>query len=290
MPTILHNLDTYVSDMTFTSTTGPVVRDRSDVPDAFGDGQTMPLNVAGNLFVKGLGVQANSVVEVALSGGYTNFLVTISVDGFAPAGASVTFQVVADGTVLYTSPTKTAASGGTHLNINVAGYQHLFLKVNGTGGGTANDYADWGNALLTPAQVTDVTTRPLSAHWNWGPIMLEYNALGGPLVINGETYLQGIGTTAASSGIRVNLSGHYSSFTATIGVDSVIGSLSSVIFQVSGDGRSLYRSPVLTATSAPIPISIRVAGVQTLTLAVIAGSSISPSLDYADWGLAGLHS
>src|SRR5262249_13019408 len=154
------------------------------------------------------------------------------------------------------------------LNINVAGFQVLELGVQATDGNTANDYAAWGIAQLTPANVTDVTKLSLPAKWAWAPIKPGPKAPGGAGRSQRTTYQQGIGTTAGSSKIDVPLNGQYSTFTATIGLDSVIGSLGSVYFVVLGDGKVLYKSRLVTAATPAIPISINVNNVQDLTLNV----------------------
>ena len=57
---------------------------------------------------------------------------------------------------------------------------------------------------------------------------------------------------------------------------------SSVIFQVFGDGQLLYQSPVVTSASGAVPLNVNVAGVQQLSLAVIASTG-STTGDSAVW-------
>jgi beta-galactosidase len=73
-------------------------------------------------------------------------------------------------------------------------------------------------------------------------------------------------------------------------VDELIGALGSVKFVILGDGKSLYQSPLMTATTTAIPISINVSNIQVLTLQVLQGNSDTTYEDYADWALAALHS
>ena len=85
----------------------------------------------------------------------------------------------------------------------------------------------------------------------------------------------------ADSSVTVSLGGQYTAFQSDLGVPNGNNS-SSVIFEVYGDGKLLYESPVVTAKSGALPIDVNVAGVQQLTLDVI-GSSSNTSGDVAVW-------
>ena len=104
MPANLVSANTFVGNMTFVSTSGTVVRNRSALPDSF-DSSMMPLAMWGVPYTSGLGVQGNSTVQVALNGGYSTFSTVIGLDTQDPSGGAVVFTIVADGKTLYTSPT-----------------------------------------------------------------------------------------------------------------------------------------------------------------------------------------
>ena len=55
-----------------------------------------------------------------------------------------------------------------------------------------------------------------------------------------------------------------------------------MIFQIYGDGKLLYQSPVMTTASGSIPVNVNVAGVQQLSLDVI-GSTNNTAGDSAVW-------
>jgi hypothetical protein len=246
----------------------------------------MPLDVGANSFVKGLGVAANSSVVIGLNGAYTTFQATIGLDSSAPSGGSVVFKVLADHTTIYTSPTMTSTSGARQINLNVAGHQVLDLVVTAAGSSTDGDFADWGNAQLTPRKVISISSLP---HQVSGPaIGLDMNQLGGPIALNGLTYQQGIGGFAGTQ-VSIVLNGRYAKFTATIGVDSLIGAQGSVTFRIQADGRTIYRSSLMTATSPAKSISINVKRVKKLKLIINPGSQTTSYQDDADWGLAALH-
>ena len=72
--------------------------------------------------------------------------------------------------------------------------------------------------------------------------------------------------------VTVNLGGQYTTFQSEIGVPGSSSS-SSVIFQIYGDGKLLYQSPVMTSASGTIPVNLNVAGVQQLSLDVIGSTN-----------------
>jgi uncharacterized protein YjdB/tetratricopeptide (TPR) repeat protein len=118
-----------------------------------------------------------------------------------------------------------------------------------------------------------------------------------PIKINGKEYAKGIGTHATST-IIYNIGGGYSKFKAVVGIDdgkNNPGSLSSVWFEVLGDGKSLYKSPTLEIVNGVpaqgIPIEVDVTGVYELTLYVNDAGAPLPNTtnsDHANWADAQL--
>ena len=140
----------WVSDLSFSSETngwGPVERDTSNGEDAPGDG--VPLSIGGNTFAKGLGVHADSLVEVALDGGCSSFTSTVGVDDEVDDDGSVVFEVLADGEVVATSATLHGGDDGEVLTADLTGAEVLGLHVADSGDGNGRDHADWGGARLT---------------------------------------------------------------------------------------------------------------------------------------------
>ena len=152
------------------------------------------------------------------------------------------------------------------------------------------DDADWALAELhvaPPATPTVlVSAAPITVSGN--PIKVNTNVQGTALTLGGNTYSQGIGV-AADTTMVINTNGAYSTFTATIGVDSLVGVGGTVWFQVLGDGKNLYFVQSITATSAPISLSINITGVKSLSLVTDWSGSANSSKDDADWALAQLH-
>ena len=142
---------TYVSDLPYRAVEngwGPVEKDTSNGEQAAGDGHTISLH--GVKYAKGLGVHANSEVDVPLNGAYTTFQSDIGIDDeVLPHRASpVDFQVWADGVKLFDSGNVTNASPTQSVNVNVTGRSVLVLKVIYTGSNNWFDHADWAGARL----------------------------------------------------------------------------------------------------------------------------------------------
>ncbi|MFJ9379540.1 beta-galactosidase [Streptomyces sp. NPDC101455] len=140
--------DSYVSDLTLVKAVngwGPVEKDRSNGESAPGDGQ--PLTIGTTRYAKGLGVHAQSQVRVYLGGGCTRFTATVGVDDEVGAGGSVSFQVIADGRSLVTTPVRYGSDDGTAIDVDVSGARWLDLLVDG-GGGISSDHADWAGAKV----------------------------------------------------------------------------------------------------------------------------------------------
>ncbi len=107
-----------------------------------------------------------------------------------------------------------------------------------------------------------------------------------PLILGGKKFERGFGTHANSK-LTVNLGGGAQSFAATVGLDDDVkgNADASVEFIVRGDGKTLWKSGVLKADSAPKDCSVDLTGVKSLVLEVTdAGDGID--YDHADWANA----
>jgi hypothetical protein len=128
--------------------------------------------------------------------------------------------------------------------------------------------------------VTYASSTPFTA--SSGTVQLNENSQGGPIVLNGAAYAEGLGVLANSS-VSLALNGQYTRFESTVGVDGSSDTGSSVIFDVYGDGTLLYQSPTMTYGSIAIPIDVSVTGVTTLTLTVSAAPGSTAATDNAVW-------
>ncbi len=79
-------------------------------------------------------------------------------------------------------------------------------------------------------------------------------------------------------------------FTSDIGIDDEVDGQGSVIFQVLGDGKTLYTSGTLTGSSPIANVNVSVAGVQQLQLVVKTATPGDIDFDHSDWAGAVLSS
>src|SRR5581483_11749388 len=115
----------------------------------------------------------------------------------------------------------------------------------------------------------------------WSVATADRGIAGQPLSIAKKRFDHGVGTHAVSN-FRVNVGRNSLSFTAQVGVDDSAGAEGSVEFIVSGDGKTLWKSGVMTRGQAARPVAVDLAGVNTLGLRVTDGGD-GASSDHADW-------
>jgi alpha-galactosidase len=158
-------------------------------------GGTLTLN--GTTYAKGLGAHALSGIEYRLGGIASRFQADIGVDDEVGAHGTIVFQVLADGTKIYESPTMTG--GGTHqsLNLDVTGVNRLTLGVYDADDGIAYDHADWAGAKVTvtnmvpatppaPTGLSALAGSPIVLSWNATRSATNYNIKRSPSL--GGTY------------------------------------------------------------------------------------------------------
>jgi len=125
---------------------------------------------------------------------------------------------------------------------------------------------------------------------------------GRPITIGSQKYETGIGTHARSV-LWVNLQGGSKWFTAMVGIDDEVvptivrNELRSafrkgydeylranghVIFQIYGDGKLLWKSPVMRAGMPAQKVDVDLSGVQTMVM-VVSSAGDAVDFDHADW-------
>ena len=109
-----------------------------------------PLQIGDRKFAHGLGTHAHSELVYDLEQGYQRFEAWVGVDAAVQEyeGASVTFQVFADGSKLFDSGLMRADTPAKHVRVSVAGVNELTLVVTDAGDGINADHADWAEAVL----------------------------------------------------------------------------------------------------------------------------------------------
>jgi hypothetical protein len=123
----------------------------------------------------------------------------------------------------------------------------------------------------------------ISATVGWGKIHINGTVKGQPMTMGGQIFHRGIGTHAFSK-IVYHCPEDITTFAATIGCDqkALVGS---VVFVLEGDGRELFRSPVLRADSTPLDITVPVRGISELALIVEDGGD-RIAADHGNWANA----
>jgi alpha-galactosidase len=115
----------------------------------------------------------------------------------------------------------------------------------------------------------------------WGDPHANQSVDGHPLFLDGKRFEHGLGTHANSI-LRIALGGKAERFTATVGVDDEVGKQGSVVFKVTGDGKTLWESGVLRGGDPAKAVSVALDGVQKLVLSVGDGED-GINFDHADW-------
>jgi hypothetical protein len=137
---------------------------------------------------------------------------------------------------------------------------------------------------------------PISTSLKEGELRINETKWGLPIYNNGTVYERGIWTPAPSR-VAYNLRGAYRTFTVNILISAFKGSQQqidilekelvkprsgTVRFTISGDGRKLFESDVISYSTGVRPVSVDVTGVKTLSL-VVDEADGSDLLDFAVW-------
>jgi hypothetical protein len=111
---------------------------------------------------------------------------------------------------------------------------------------------------------------------------VDRNVRKGPLVLDGLPAGTGLGVSTTSR-LSYALEDEAQTFHATIGLDDEAGSRGSAVFVVLGDGRELFRSPILRRSDAAVEVGpLPLTGVRRLTLSAEFGDG-GDVQDVVDW-------
>ena len=117
----------------------------------------------------------------------------------------------------------------------------------------------------------------------YGRVRSDKSCEGNPLTMCGKTY-SGVGTHAYSQ-MRVSLDGKAREFTALVGVDDEVQPRASVQFQITGDGKILFTSPVMRKGDKPRKVKVNLKGVKIVVLEVLPTADGNNN-DHANWAEA----
>lgn len=111
---------------------------------------------------------------------------------------------------------------------------------------------------------------------------LPESELGVPIVIDDRAFPRGL-ATVGNAEVTYALPGGYDRLVATTALSDLAGPKGSVVFQIVGDGRSLFKSRTHRQGDPPERITVGIKGVRQLRL-VTTDAGDGPDDDWADWG------
>ncbi|WP_217558058.1 NPCBM/NEW2 domain-containing protein [Paenibacillus sp. GbtcB18] len=199
----------------------------------------------------------------------TKYRILTSLDG-------VSFTEVATGTWAKDKSEKTVTFPPT-----LAKYVRLEVPQGGgtNGFASASEIKIFETAQPVTTYLSDMDW--FSATIGWGTIRKDRSVDGNTLKLNDKAYTKGLGTHANSE-IVYKLDGKYTSFSALVGVDSEVGSLSAVEFQVLVDNQVVFSSGKMNKTTEAKEVNVNLSGKNELKLKVTDGGD-GVDNDHADW-------
>lgn len=154
-----------------------------------------------------------------------------------------------------------------------------------------------GGRVQYLSQLTPVSVKESTVLAPPQPYRMDRSCQGDEISISGKRYPWGIGVHADSE-LTFELNGRFREFRADIGIATRMGNRGSVVFRVLGDGKELYKSPLIRGVAqrspaenddkpagGPVEVKVPVAGVKLLTLEVTNGGDLDLG-DVANWGSA----
>lgn len=109
-----------------------------------------PISIGGKTFEHGIGTHARSEMRVLLDGKATRLAGLCGLDDASAkdSAASVEFEIVADGAVVWRSGVLKAGSAAVAFDVPLEKARDVRLKVGDAGDGMAADRADWADAVI----------------------------------------------------------------------------------------------------------------------------------------------
>jgi hypothetical protein len=132
--------DIYLSDLKYEVLASP----EGYEPGKDQNFQKETLRIKDTFYPKGFCVKPDGVISCRfIPNGYDFFVAEVGVDAMAGENASVVFQVIADGTVLYESPVMRRDMPPRLVRVPIRGRNELLLHVFDGGDGNAEDVGNW---------------------------------------------------------------------------------------------------------------------------------------------------
>jgi hypothetical protein len=132
--------------------------------------------------------------------------------------------------------------------------------------------------------LSDLT--PVAVSQGWGELQADRSVSGEPIHLGSGFHLRGLGTHTPLL-LTYELPDGYETFEAIVGLNRSTGNQGSFVAVVEVDDREVFRSPVLTAVSGPLPIAVSISGAKRLTLRALPTED-GNRWDHVDWADARL--
>lgn len=114
----------------------------------------------------------------------------------------------------------------------------------------------------------------------WGVPIARQSCVKKPLTLAGKEYERGVGSHAVAT-IYIELDGQAKRFTAMFGVDDEAKTRGSITFKAYGDGKILFKTPVIKGGEAPQKVELDLMGIKQLVL-LIGNGGDNVNYDHAD--------
>ena len=227
------------------------------------------LMVADQVYANGLATHSISELYVELRGA-RRFQAEVAVDDTSDqADKRLVFQVIGDGRLVWQSAPMGRGLKPVPVDLDVAAYKTLLLRVDPWRDGTAADHADWLNARF----LTDEKDKPRtldSLGWPNAWLSTMDTSFVTPadtscctnLEIAGVAYAEGLGLAVPSE--LCLLTGGATRFVGKTGVDDATAGHAD--FVIYGDGKELWRSGVMKKGDAAKAFDVSLTGIGLLRL------------------------
>ena len=193
------------------------------------------------------------------------------------------YQVVVDG-----RPVGEAFSARAGIAGLTPGKTHeISVRSMWADGSAAEKPAELSYTPTVPDSIYLSELDPLSMLQDWERLGLDRAVRGSPLKVGGREYAKGIGTLSESQ-VSYRIFGRFAKFVASVGLDEGVRrpSPARAIFELRGDGKTLWKSDTISRGSAAVPVNVDVSGVNELTLVVtpvVQPNTDRDDSDTADW-------
>jgi len=243
------------------------------------------LKVADQVYTNGMATHSPSELYIELRGA-RRFLAEVAVDDTSdqPDKRSV-FQVIGDSRLLWQSEPLKRGMQPVSVDVDLAAFKTVLLRVDPWRDGNAADHADWLNArFVTDGKVKPRTISSLKWPNAWlssldtSFVLPQGAVLGGGLKVAGVPFAEGLAWQAPAE--LCILKGAATRFVGKVGVDDA--STGSAEFLIVGDDKTLWRSGVMKKGDAAKAFNVNLVAVGLLRLKTEAAGGGAVRADWVE--------